>query len=159
MVHFTGKSAPTDPKMTLTGSRSNSIHMAITYIPQGPKFVRFILRWAVFELRANFAKMTLICSRLKVSTCIQPSPPRPKFSSVSFYNGPFLSYGPCFGKVHRTTPNDLDICKVKIPTGMLHTPTRPKCSSVSLYGEAFLSYGPILEKCTEWPQITLTCSR
>ncbi len=29
------------------------------------------------------------------------------------YDEPFLSYGPIFAKVHRTTANNLDICKVK----------------------------------------------
>ena len=31
MVHFTGKSAQTDPKITSAGARSNSTHMATTY--------------------------------------------------------------------------------------------------------------------------------
>ncbi len=39
--------------------------------------------------------------------------PKPKFSSDSLYDEPFLSYGAIFGKVHRMTPNDLDMFKVK----------------------------------------------
>ncbi len=38
---------------------------------------------------------------------------KPKFSSVSLYDEPFLSYGPIFGKVHRMNPNDLDKFRVK----------------------------------------------
>ncbi len=39
--------------------------------------------------------------------------PRPKFSSVSLYDEMFLSYAPCFRKVHWITPGDLDMFKVK----------------------------------------------
>ncbi len=54
------------------------------------------------------------------------TPPGPEFSSVSLYDEPFLSYGPIFGKVHRMTPNDLDMFKVK-NTNMHATYTpRPK---------------------------------
>ncbi len=51
--------------------------------------------------------------RSKIPTCMLHTPPKPKFSSVSLYDEPFLSYGPIFGTVHRMTPNDLDMFKVK----------------------------------------------
>ncbi len=38
---------------------------------------------------------------------------RNTFLSISLYGEQFLSYGPIFGKVHRMTPNDLDMSKVK----------------------------------------------
>ena len=120
----------------------------------------FILRWAVFELWANFEwpKIILICSRLKVSICIQHTPPRrnfdnsmmiryrvtprffktytawPKFSSVSLYDEPFwVMLWPIFWK---SAPNDpqmtLTCSRSKIPRCMSHTPPGPKFSSVSL---------------------------
>ncbi len=55
-----------------------------------------------------------------------------------------MSYGPIFGKVHRITPNDVDMVKVKHTN--MHTPSRLRFSSASLYGELFLGYGPIFGK-------------
>ncbi len=134
--------------------------------------------------------------------------PRPKFSSISLYDEPFLSYGPIFGKVHRMTPNALDMFKVKnTKMHITNTPEaqifvrfdlrwavleiqrnfrksapnnpnwpwhvqsqkyqhacyiqplgpnfRPFCSTRS----GFWVAAQFSEKCTEWPQITLTCSR
>ncbi len=65
------------------------------------------------EKCTEWPQMTLTCSRSKMLTWMLLAPLKPKFSSISLYNEPFLSYGPIFGKVHRMTPNDLDIFKVK----------------------------------------------
>ena len=136
------------------------------------------------------------------------TPPRPKFSSVSLYDEPFLSYGPIFGKVHRMTPNDLDMFKVKNTN--MHVTYTPEAQIFVLFalrsavfelwrnfqksapndhkwpwhvqgqkyqyacyihprGPCFCLFRstmscfrvtPLLsEKCTEWPQMTLTCPR
>ena len=39
--------------------------------------------------------------------------PEAKFSPVSLYDEPFLSYSPIFRKVHRMTPKDHDMFQVK----------------------------------------------
>ncbi len=67
-------------------------------------------------------------------------PPRPKFSSLSLYDGSIV------GKMHLMTPNYLDRFKVK-NTNMHTTYTPgPKFSSISLYDAPFLTYGPIFGK-------------
>ena len=120
VVSIFRKGAPQMTQMTLTCSRSKSTNMHVTYTPEVQIFVRFALRWAVFELQSyfwksapNHPKMTLTCSRSKIPTYMLPTPPRPKFSSVLLYDETFLSYGPIFGTVHQMTPNDLDMVKVK----------------------------------------------
>ncbi len=64
---------------------------------------------------------------------------------------------PFWGKVHRMTPDAFDMFKVK--NTMLHTLPDAQIFGRSFYDEPLSSYGPFLERCTEWPQITLTCSR
>ena len=73
------------------------------------------------------------------------TPSRPKFTSVTLYDEPFLSYCSIYGKVHRMTPNDIDMFKVK-NTNMHAANIRPKVPSVSHYDEPFLSYGSIIAK-------------
>ena len=75
------------------------------HTPDAEIFVHFAPRWAVFKLRSLFYGKVY---RMPHATY----PPRPKFASV-FYDEPFSSYGPILGKVHRMTPNDLDMFKVK----------------------------------------------
>ena len=103
--------------------KSSNTH--VTYTPKAQIFVPFSLPclwWAVFELRPNFFKSTLndpkwswhVQGQIYQHACYIH--PRPKFSFVSLYDEPFLSYhgyGPIFGKVHQMTPNDLDMFKVK----------------------------------------------
>ena len=124
--------------------------MHVTYTSKAQIFVHFALRWAIFEFRPNFRKstpndqMTLTSSRSKVPTCMLHTTPRPKFSSVSLYKEPFLSYGPIFWKVHQMTPNDLDMFKVKnTKHACYNTPPRPKFSTVSLCNKPFLHYGEV----------------
>ncbi len=86
------------PQKAFTRSRSKVpmfIHMICPFEAQ--IFIRFILRWAVFKLQPNFRKVpqrTLTCSR----SIVPISPPqytpaiRPKFSPISLYDHPFLSY-------------------------------------------------------------------
>ncbi len=59
-------------------------------------FVRFSLRWAIFELRPYFGKcapndpkITLTCYRSKVHICILYTSRSPKYSSFSLYDEPF----------------------------------------------------------------------
>ncbi len=89
--------------------------MHVTYTPEVQISVRFTLRWAVLELRPNFRKSAqndLDMFKAK-NTKMHVTPPRPKFSSVSLYDEPFLGYSPILEKGHRMTPNDLDMFKVK----------------------------------------------
>ncbi len=96
------------------------------------------------EKCTEWPQMTSTCVKVKNTNMQLTYTPRPKFSSVSLYDE---SYGPISGKVHRMTPNDLDMFKVNnTNTCMLHTPPRPKFSSVPLYDEPFFSYGPIFGK-------------
>ncbi len=111
------------------------------------------------EKCTEWPQMTLTCSRSKIPRCLVHPPPRPKFSSVSLYDEQFFGYGPIFGKVHRMTPNDLDMFKVKNTNMQLTYTPRPKFSSVSIYDEPFWVTDQFPGKCTEWPQMTLTCSR
>ncbi len=53
-------------------------------------------------------------------------------------------------------PNNLDRFKVKNTN--MHVTYNPEAQifvRFALYNEPYLSYSPILEKCTEWPQMTL----
>ena len=64
--------------------------------------------------------------------------PRPKFSSVSLYDEPFLSYAPIFGKRALNAPKiPLTCSRSKAQICMLHTHKKPRFSSVSLYDERF----------------------
>ena len=161
-------------QITSRGARSI---VPIWLLPTFPKcqiFVHFILRWAVFELRANFEspKITLICSRLKVSICVQHTPARcnfhpfhsmksryrvtppflkkytewPQFPSISLYDKPFLSYGTIFGKCIKWPQMTLICSRSKIPRMHVTYTPRHKFTSVSLYDELFLSYWPIFGK-------------
>ncbi len=84
------------PHMTLTCFKN--IIMCDTYTLEAQIFVRFALRWTVFELYLFFRKSalddpntTLTRSRSKVHICIihASTSPRPNFLSVSLYYGPF----------------------------------------------------------------------
>ena len=139
LVHFTGKSAQTDAKTTLTGARSNSTHIATTYIPQMPNFCPFpsmMSRFWVtsqFWMTPNYLEMFKIKS-IHMHTTHTPqvfnmfhsmmsryrvTPPFytewPQFSSVSLYEKLFLSYRVLsnFRKSALNDPNDLDMLKVK----------------------------------------------
>ncbi len=88
--------------------------------PRGPNFHPFRSTISHFWVMAQFSEkctewpqMTLTCSRSKIPICMLHTPQRLKFSSVSLYDEPFVSYGPISGKVHRMTPNDHDIVRVK----------------------------------------------
>ncbi len=112
------------PQMTFTYSRSK-IPTCMLHTPRGPNFCPFRSQSAMsrFWVTAQFLEkctewpqITLTCARSKIPTCVLHTTLRPKFSSVLLYCEPFLSYGPIFGKVHRMTPNDLDMFKVKNTT-------------------------------------------
>ena len=107
----------------------------------------FLNYTAFSEKCTKWTQMTFTCSRSKIPTCMLQIPLRPKFLSVSLYDEPFSIYRPIFGKVHRMTPNHLDMFKVKnTKMHITHTPPTPKFTSVSLYNEPFLTYGPIYGK-------------
>ena len=111
--------------------------------------------WIMVQFLEKCTKMTpndLDMFKVKNTTFLLYTPTTHKFSSVSLYDEPLLSYGPIFGKVHCPS-------RSKIPTFMLRTPITSTFSSISLHDEQFLSYGQFSEECTEWPQMTLTCSR
>ncbi len=110
-------------------------------------------------------------SRPKVLICIWHTAPKPKFSSVSFYGEPFLSYTPLLRRTENAPQNDLDVFKVsvchfrgffrsRVHMRILHTSPRPKFSSVSLYNELFSNYGPVWGKSApNDPKMTFACWR
>ncbi len=154
------------PQMILTCSRSK-IPTCKLHTPPGPKFSsisrydeELLSYGSTFGKYTEWPQMTLTCSRSKIPTCMLHTPLGPKFSFVYLYNEPFLSYGPIFGKVHRTTPNDFNMFKVK-NTNMhvTYTPETQIFLCFVLRWVVFLVTAQFSEKCTEWPQMTLTCSR
>ncbi len=90
--------------------------------------------------------------------CIPHTPPRPKFSSVLLYHGPFQVMAHFGDKCTALPQNDLDLFTFKythanIPyTPEAHFSFVSLCyeilqvSSISLYDGPYSSYGPILRK-------------
>ncbi len=124
-----GKSAQNDPKWPWHVQGQKYKHVCYIHA-WGPNFRPFRSTMSPFWGTAQFSEkctewpqMTLTCSRSKIPTCILQTPLRPKFPSASHYDEPFLSYGPISGKVHRMTPNNLDMYQVK-NTNMYATYTR-----------------------------------
>ena len=94
-------------------------NMHVTYSPEIEIFVRFALRWAVFELWPNFRKSAPNDPKWPWHLQGQNTYTHATYTSetqifiLSLYDELFLIYGPIFGKVHQMTPNDLDIFKIK----------------------------------------------
>ena len=85
---------------------------------------------------------------------IHPPTPRPKFSSVSLYDN--------FRKRTEWPQMTLTCSRSKIPTCMtcmLHTPWMPNFHLFRSTMSCFRVTAQFWEKCTEWPQMILTCSR
>ncbi len=117
----------TDPKMTLTCSRSNYPYTYV-YIPWGAIFVRFLPtlgRFWVTQLfsgkvhqmtskrpNAILGKVQRMTSKWQRYSCAYTIL-RAKFSFILLHGELFMSYAPFLGKVHRMTPNDLHVFKVK----------------------------------------------
>ncbi len=78
------KSAPYDPRMALTCSRSKYLIFLPKKHPRDPSCRHFR------STRRHFRVMTLTYSRSKVPKCLPHTPPRPNFSSVWLYGEPFL---------------------------------------------------------------------
>ncbi len=75
-----------------------------------------------WETCTKWPQMTLTCSKSIIPICMLHIPPRLKFSSVSVYQEPFLSYGPIFGKVHWMTPKwFVDMFKKVLQQGRKYT--------------------------------------
>ena len=98
------------------------------HTPLMPKFssicstMTFLVKKKFVKGAQNGHKMTLTCSRLKVFICIQYTPHRPKISSVSLYDEPFLSYVLNFLKSAWKDPQMTLTCsRPKIPIFILHT--------------------------------------
>ena len=86
--------------------------------PQAQSFIRFTLRWTVFDLHSFWGKSAPNdfssyapflgnvhqMTRHKYKYACYTDPPKPKFSSVSHCDQLFLSYGPILLKVHWMTP-------------------------------------------------------
>ncbi len=82
--------------------------------PQAQSFIRFTLRWTVFDLHSFWGKSAPNdfssyapflgnvhqMTRHKYKYACYTDPPKPKFSSVSHCDQLFLSYGPILLKVH-----------------------------------------------------------
>ena len=102
MVHLTGKSAPNDPKMTLTCSRSKSTPYANYIKPQSPNYHPFrtpksSLRATAQFCASNHPKIILPYSRSKIPICILHTHPRcPIFSALcdELYDERFVSNTP-----------------------------------------------------------------
>ncbi len=108
-------------------------NMHVTYTPEAQIFVPFTLQWAVFELPLNIRKVHRMTpndldmfkvKNTNMHVTMLHTHPRPKLSSVSLYDEPFLRYGPIFGKVHQMTQSDLDMFKIN--NNNLHVIFTPK---------------------------------
>ncbi len=87
-------------------------------------------------------------------------PPRPKFSSVSLYDEPFLSYGPNFRKSALNDPKwPWHVQGQKYQHACYIHPRGPNFRPFRSTTSRFWVMAQFSEKCTEWPQMTLTCSR
>ncbi len=105
------KSAQNDVKMTLTCSRSKYLY--VYYIqPPGPNFCRFFygISFLSYMYIPLFRKVHWMAPKWpghiqgrKYQICIPYTPQRLKFSSVSPYDVPFLSYSLTLKKVHQIT--------------------------------------------------------
>ena len=118
-----------------------------------PNFRMFHSKISCFCIMANFwksapndPKWPWHIQGQKYQHAMLHTPPRPKFSSVSLYDELFLTFGPSFGKVHRMTPNDLNMFKVK--NTKMHTTYAPEAQIFVHFALqwAVLSYGPIFGK-------------
>ena len=173
--------------------------MHVTYTSEAHIFVRFALRWAMFELRPNFResarndpKWPWQGPQYQHAWYIHPpSPFRSTMSrfwvTVQFskkctqwrqmtltcsesqcqhacYIHPethvFLGYCPIFWKVHRMTPNDVDMFKVK-NTNMhaTYTPEAQLFISFALRWPVFQLRPNFGKSAPNYPKMTLTCSR
>ncbi len=90
------KSGPNDPKWPWHVQGQKYQHACYEY-RRGPNFRPFRIMMSHFWFRGHFLEkcterpqMTLTCSRSNIPTCMLHTP-RPKFTSVSLYNEPFLT--------------------------------------------------------------------
>ncbi len=89
-------------------------NMHATYMPEAQIFVRFALRWTVFELCPLFGKVHQMTLNDLIMFKVKNTP-RPRFSSFPLYDELFLSYSPIFGKVH------IMISRSEVHIWILHT--------------------------------------
>ena len=93
------KSGPNDPKWPSHVQGEKYQCACYIYPPETLLFVRFTLKWAIFQLRHFFQKhtkydtkwsqMSFTSSRSKKSIWMPHTPLKPKFLSVSLYNQAF----------------------------------------------------------------------
>ena len=120
-----------------------SKHMHVNYTHNAQIFIRFVLRWTVFELcpilRNVYQKTLKWPWHVQVRICILRTPLTPEVSSVLFYNEPFFNLGQILKtkcvKWHQTPTTFL------LPFST--TSLTPEVSSVSFYNEPFLNLGQI----------------
>ncbi len=168
-ANFSERCTKNDPKWPCMTCSWWKIPTYICYIHTwGPHFrMLYTVRWAFFNYGPIFGKGARIndpkwhwhVQGKKYQPACYIYPPRPKVSSFSFYDEQFFSYSPIFGKGHWMTPNGLDMFKVR-NTNMhdAYTPG-PNFRVFRSMMSRFWVTAQFSERCTEWPQMTLTCSR
>ncbi len=128
-----------------------STHVHTTYIYKVQIFVRFSLRWSLFELQpqgeksaVNNPKMTLTCSKSQVPICM-PHTPMPHTPMTRFELWPNFQKGACTAWPWVT----LTCSRSKVSICIPYMPTMPKlCPFYSMMSPC-LSYGPYWEKITK----------
>ena len=139
------------PQTTMTFSKVKNTNMHATYAPEAHIFVRFTLRWAVFELHPFIRKSAqndpewpwhVQGEKYQYVCYIHPTHEAQIFICLALRLAVFEL---CLF-FRKSAPNDpkitLTCSRSNIPICILHAPLRHIFSSVSLYDEPFLSYGP-----------------
>ena len=142
------------PQMTLICSKSQ-IPTGMLIHSQGPNFCPFHSKINCFWMMAHFRKSApndpkwpwhLQGKKYQQSCYIHRWHPQgPNYCLFRSPMSCFWVMPLLLGKVHRMTPNDLDMWKIKNTDMHVNTP-HPQFLPVSLYNEPFLSYGPIFRK-------------
>ncbi len=171
-----------DAKITSTGARSNSTHMATTYISQMSNFCPFDSMTSRFWVTSQFWMAPNYLDMFKIKSIYMHTTytPGAQFSTFSLYDEPLYDESrPLLQKVHcrmtpifvrfslrwavfelrsdlqKSAPNDLDMLKVKNTNmHMLHAPPMPKFLSVSLYDEPFWVTGHFRKNAPNDPKWT-----
>ncbi len=138
------KSTPNDPTWPWHVQRQKYQHACYIHI-RGPNFRLFHSTMSRFWIMANFWQSA-------------PNDPKWHIQGQKYQHA-------CH--IHNRNPNFRLFCSMircfwsrsKIPTFMLRIPLKPNFPRFRSTTSHFWVMAQFLEKCTEWPQITLTCSR
>ncbi len=152
-------------KMTLISSRP-TIHICILHTSPSPTFLSISLYDGPFFIYAptkkgtEWPQMTLTYSRQKYQYACYIHPWSPYFSPLPYTLSRFRVTAQVWEKYTKWPKNDLDIFKVKCTH--MHSTYIPEAHvfvHFALWWAVFDLRPFIRKDCTEWPQMTLTCSR